>query len=112
MVRGTRLPMSSTRRRFSSGSMLLAALLTAGPAPAQDARPAISGPYGESVVGLTLPDALRLALLANLDIAQAQQVVVQARAAQLRAQAATLPSATLGANYTNHQGTIQRTEGN
>jgi outer membrane protein TolC len=72
-------------------------------APAQPQAPA---------VGITLPDALRVASLSNLDIAQARAVVAQAQAARQRALVIALPNATFGSTYNNHQGNIQKTEGN
>jgi outer membrane protein TolC len=63
-------------------------------------------------VAVTLLDALRVAALANLDIAQARAIVEQVQAARLRADVAILPNATAGANYVYHTGHIQRTEGN
>jgi outer membrane protein TolC len=63
-------------------------------------------------VPINLPSALRLALLSNLDIAQAQAVVDQARAALERAQVSILPNFNLGSTYTEHEGNIQKTEGN
>jgi outer membrane protein TolC len=61
---------------------------------------------------ISLPVALRLAWVANLDIAQAREVVAQARAALQRAQVAVLPNFNLGSTYTHHEGNIQKTEGN
>lgn len=63
-------------------------------------------------VPITLPGALQLAAASNLDIAQAREVVPQARAALLRAQALALPNFTIGSTYAHHEGTIQKTEGN
>src|SRR5262249_3413463 len=62
--------------------------------------------------GITLLDALRVASLANLDIAQAREVVELARAGRLRANSQILPNLNLGSTYVTHQGQIQRTEGN
>jgi outer membrane protein TolC len=56
-------------------------------------------------------DVLRLASLANLDIAQAEIVVERAKANVLRVQAAYLPNLSLGSTVVGHDGTIQRTEG-
>lgn len=61
---------------------------------------------------ITLAAALQLAEAGNLDIAQAREVVAQAQAALLRAQVQVLPNLALGSNYVNHQGQIQKTEGN
>src|SRR5262249_18274698 len=79
-------------------------------APAAPAGEAPCDPDGP--VPITLGAALRLAQLANLDIAQAREVVAQAQAALLRAQAGVLPSIGLGTTYTKHEGQIQKTEGN
>jgi outer membrane protein TolC len=76
--------------------------------PEATAAPAPTGP----AVGITLLDALRVASLSNLDIAQARQVVEQARAGRLRADSQILPNLNLGSTYVTHQGQIQRTEGN
>jgi len=89
---------------FLAAAPLLLLVLRA--APAADLEPA------PGAVALTLPDALRLASLANLDIAQARLIVEQALAGQLRAQAQVLPNLSAGPAYNNHQGTIQKTEGN
>jgi outer membrane protein TolC len=61
---------------------------------------------------VNLPAALRLALTANLDIAQAREAVNAARAVLLRAKVGWLPNATLGSTYTRHDGNIAKTEGN
>jgi outer membrane protein TolC len=74
------------------------------PAPSAPACP-------ENAVGLTLLDALRLSVLANLDIAQARTVVQQAAAARQRAQVLWLPNATFGSTYVDHEGRIQNTNG-
>jgi outer membrane protein TolC len=66
----------------------------------------------ERLVPITLPAALQLAELANLDIAQAREVVNQARAVQMRANATALPTIATGALYNHHEGQIQKTEGN
>jgi outer membrane protein TolC len=73
------------------------------PAPAAAPPPA---------VGVTLPDTLRMAVLSNLDIAQARAVVAEAQAARQRAYVTLLPNATFGSAYNNHAGGIQKTEGN
>src|SRR5262249_2522393 len=72
------------------------------PAPAPDG----------TAVPLTLPTALRLAQLANPDIAQARAVVDQAQAALRRANVGWLPGVNLGSAYSHHDGNIQKTEGN
>jgi outer membrane protein TolC len=61
---------------------------------------------------ISLPIALRLAVTTNLDIAQAREVLNTARALSLKANASLLPDLTMGGDYTNHQGNIQKTEGN
>jgi outer membrane protein TolC len=64
-------------------------------------------------VGITYLDALRIAVLSNLSVAQAQAVVQQAQAVKQRAQVAWLPNLnTVPYDYVNHQGRIQKTEGN
>jgi outer membrane protein TolC len=63
-------------------------------------------------VPLTLATVMRLALLSNLDVAQARAVVAQAGAALMRAQLGWLPNLNLGTTYTHHEGNIQKTEGN
>jgi outer membrane protein TolC len=63
-------------------------------------------------VPVTLPEVLKLASIANLDIAQANLVVERARANVLLAKSYFLPTLNLGSTYTSHTGTIQRTEGN
>ncbi len=64
------------------------------------------------VFPLNLAMALRLAQTNNLDIAQAREVVNQASAQLARARALILPNANLGSTYVDHEGNIQRTEGN
>jgi outer membrane protein TolC len=83
------------------------------PAPRKLA-PDAPTPVGPQVpaVGVTLPDALRVAVLSNLDIAQARTVVGEAQAARQRAEVLLLPNATFGSAYNNHAGGIQKTEGN
>jgi outer membrane protein TolC len=76
-----------------------------------EAGPSPVGPQAPAV-GVTLPDVLRVAVLSNLDIAQARAVVAQAQAARQRALVMALPNATFGSAYNNHQGAIQKTEGN
>ncbi|HEY7313857.1 MAG TPA: TolC family protein [Gemmataceae bacterium] len=64
-------------------------------------------------VGITYLDALRIAVLSNLSVAQAQAVVRQAQAAKQRAEVVWLPNLnTLPFDYVNHQGRIQQTAGN
>src|SRR5262245_34213346 len=66
----------------------------------------------DTAVGLTILDALRLAQLANLDIGQARQVVLQAYAQRERARVQWLPSANIGSTFVNHNGRIQQANGN
>jgi outer membrane protein TolC len=61
---------------------------------------------------INFPTALRLATTSNLDIAQARQVVNQARARQQAADVAVLPNFNLGSAYNQHEGNISKTEGN
>jgi outer membrane protein TolC len=63
-------------------------------------------------VPITLLAALRLAQTSNLDIAQAQEGINQARARLERARVAVVPNLNIGSSYTHHEGQIQRTEGN
>src|SRR5438270_7928311 len=88
-------------------ALLLSVLapLAAAAEPAQ-VDPGKTGPPGDAVtVAITLPDALRVASLANLNIAQARQIIEQALAGKLRADAQVLPSVTANPTYNNHQGT-------
>src|SRR5438552_2090009 len=61
---------------------------------------------------IDLVTALRLAGTNNLDIAQAQQFVAQASAVLQRANAQLLPNINVGSTYVDHDGQIQKTEGN
>jgi outer membrane protein TolC len=61
---------------------------------------------------INLAVALRLAETANLDIAQARQVVAGAQAALKRASVMALPNFNLGSTYAKHEGNLQKTEGN
>jgi outer membrane protein TolC len=63
-------------------------------------------------IPVTLPDVLKLAVLSNLDVAQANLAVERARVAVLRANAQFLPNLSLGVQHQSHDGTIQKTEGN
>jgi outer membrane protein TolC len=63
-------------------------------------------------VPINLPAALRLAVTANLDVAQAREAVNQARARQLHGDVLALPNFNLGVIYTHHEGNIAKTEGN
>ncbi len=74
-------------------------------------EPPTPGPDSPTVP-ITLPTALRLAQLANLDIARARAVVDQAQAALRRANVGWLPNVGLGSAYNDHEGNIQKTEGN
>jgi outer membrane protein TolC len=78
--------------------------------------PAILPPfYGNGLlpaVGVSLLDVLRLTALGNLDIRQAQLVVEQARAQQLRARVQAVPTLLLGSTYVAHDGQLQNTAGN
>jgi outer membrane protein TolC len=56
--------------------------------------------------------ALRLALTANLDIAQARELVNQARARLARGEVQMIPNFNIGMTYNHHEGNIQKTEGN
>lgn len=64
-----------------------------------------------AVVPVTLNDVLRLAVLANLDIAQANLVARRAGVAVQQVNAGFLPNLNLGSTYVAHDGTIQRVEG-
>ncbi len=104
------LPGQPTRSRLSGKWCVGLLLCLSGICSAQDpVNPASAAP---EFVGLTLLDSLRLAELANLDIAQAREVVRQALAARQRAQVLWLPNVTAGATYNDHEGQIQKTEGN
>ncbi len=74
--------------------------------------PASPLPPGATPVPISLPVALRLAQRANLDIAQAREVVTAARAAFDRAKVGALPNLNLGGTYSKHEGNIAKTEGN
>jgi outer membrane protein TolC len=63
-------------------------------------------------VGITFLDSLRIAVLSNLSVAQARAVVRQAQAAQQRAEVVWLPNLNSTTAYNNHEGRIQKTEGN
>jgi outer membrane protein TolC len=60
---------------------------------------------------MSLPVAMRLAELNNLDIALARAALLQARAAQQRVEVAWLPTFNLGSTWSHHEGQIQKTEG-
>jgi outer membrane protein TolC len=61
---------------------------------------------------INLPAALRLAETANLDIAQAREVVTAAAWAFKRAAFSFLPNLNIGSTFTQHEGNIAKTEGN
>jgi outer membrane protein TolC len=83
------------------------------PPPRRLADPSARIPGGNPIgVAVTLTDVLRLASVANLDITQARLAVERARAVQVQGRAYALPNLSLGSAYNNHQGTIQKTEGN
>ena len=69
-------------------------------------------PNQRPALPIDFPTALRLTLTANLDIAQARQVVTQARARLEGAQALVLPNFNLGSAYNTHEGNISKAEGN
>jgi hypothetical protein len=80
--------------------------------PAAGAALPPKGEATNAAVGITLVDALRIASLANFDIAQARQLVAVAQAGVQRAQALALPSIVFNPQYIYHTGKIQKTEGN
>jgi outer membrane protein TolC len=63
-------------------------------------------------VGLTYLDALRIAVVSNLNVAQAQAIVRQAQAVRQRAEVVWLPNLNTPVQYINHQGRIQAVAGN
>jgi outer membrane protein TolC len=69
-------------------------------------------PEAWGALPITLMVALRLAPNTNLNVGQAQQNIVQARAALLRASAWYLPNFNIGSTYSQHEGNIAKTEGN
>jgi outer membrane protein TolC len=83
------------------------------PRPAAKPQPAAKpdGIPGEPVP-ITLQAALQLAQVGNLDIARGREVIAVAQANLLRARAQWLPSINLGSTYAEHEGQIQKTEGN
>jgi outer membrane protein TolC len=86
--------------------------LTAPAAPQAALPPGDIAELLKSAQPISLPVALRLAETANLDIAQAQQVIARARAALQRAFVMGLPNINLGSSYVRHEGMFQKTEGN
>ena len=73
--------------------------------PAEDARLATGVP-------ITLLDALKMASLGNIDIAQSRLLVERGRANYAFFRSRYLPNLNAGSTYITHDGTIQRTEGN
>jgi outer membrane protein TolC len=63
-------------------------------------------------IPISLPAALQLALASNLDILQAREVLIQARARQLKSDVTILPNLNIAGSYNHHEGNIQKTEGN
>jgi outer membrane protein TolC len=61
---------------------------------------------------INLPAAMRLAETANLDIAQAREVVTATTYAFKRAILSYLPNMNIGSVFTQHEGNIAKTEGN
>jgi outer membrane protein TolC len=74
--------------------------------------PPANEPWARGAQLIDLPAALRLAETANLDIAQAREVVNAARAAYDRARLGILPNFNIGSTYSKHEGNISKTEGN
>ncbi len=75
-------------------------------------HPGVLIPEGTTAIGITLPDALRLAYVANLDIQVARQLVNQAVARQLQAKTLTLPTIGFDTSFVDHEGRIQQANGN
>ncbi len=71
-----------------------------------------SMPVSDDFEPIDLATALRLATTSSLDVARAQAVVEQARAARQRALVRWLPDAALLGDYINHGGRIQQANGN
>lgn len=75
-------------------------------------RPADSStPVSNDFEPIDLASALRLATSSSLDVARARAVVDQARANRQRALVKWLPDAALGADYINHAGQLQQSNG-
>jgi outer membrane protein TolC len=68
--------------------------------------------FARSAQAISLTAAIRLTGIANLDVAQARAFVAQTQAAFDRAYVSWLPNLNLGTTYTEHEGNIQKTEGN
>lgn len=66
----------------------------------------------DGVMPIDLATALRLSESTNLDIAQSRTTLAAARARLGGAQVLMLPTLNIGSTYLNHQGQIQRVEGN
>ena len=77
-----------------------------------DDMPLISGERIPDALPISFLVAMRLSQTRNLDIAQAREVVNQFQANYDRALVAWLPNFNIGSTYSNHQGNIQKTEGN
>jgi outer membrane protein TolC len=100
---------------FIRAAMLVAAMSTPAASLAQSmpTRPAdASAPVANDFEPIDLAAALRLATSSSLDVARAQAVVEQARAARQRALVRWLPDAALLGDYLNHGGRIQQANGN
>jgi outer membrane protein TolC len=82
------------------------------PVPPQTATQFPPATTDNPAVGITYLDALRIAVLSNLNVAQAQAVVRQAQAVKQKAEVVWLPNLNTTIDYINHQGRIQKTEGN
>jgi outer membrane protein TolC len=109
------LPDSSTAQQPPPIEVLPSprAVLTAPTAPSgAEPTPLPAASPENPAVGITLVDALRIALLSNLDVAQARRVVQLAQIGQIRAEILWLPNANFGGRYDSHDGRIQKTEGN
>ena len=78
--------------------------------PPAPVRPAL--PTEPAAQPIDLQTALRLAATSNLDIAHARMVLNQARAARQRAFSRLLPNVTTGTTYLDHNGRIQKADGN
>jgi outer membrane protein TolC len=72
----------------------------------------MTGPTKPPPQPIDLRTALRLATTSNLDIAQARAVLDQAAAARQRAVSRVLPNVSGGATYLDHDGRIQKADGN
>lgn len=88
--------------------------LMEGPQPSRGLQTPVSfaGIDESRLMPITLSAALRLAGTSNLDIAQSREVVRRAQIQLQRARVLLLPNVNLGSTYVDHEGQIQRTEGN